>query len=67
MQYSTLGFFETLKPIKRSLWRTDFIEPYSFDTYGFIFKFWPITYLKITGWRGERITVIKFFEREFVW
>jgi hypothetical protein len=66
MQYSTLGFFETLKRVKRSLWRTDFIERHSFDTYGFIFKFWPITYLKITGWRGERITVIKFFEREFV-
>jgi hypothetical protein len=67
MNYSTLGFFETLKPVKRSLWRTDFIEPYSFDTYGYIIKVWPITYLKIAGWHGERITVVKFFEREIVW
>jgi hypothetical protein len=67
MNYSTIGFFETLKPQERSLWRTDFIEPYSGATYGYIVKLWPMTISKITGWRGERIMVIKFFEREFVW
>ena len=67
MNYSTMAFIETLKLERRSLWRKDFVEPISRDTYGYIFKFWPITILKITGWHGERITVFKFFEREFVW
>jgi hypothetical protein len=67
MQYSTMAFIETLKPIKRSLWRTDFVDPISRATYGWIFQFWPITILKITGWKGEQITVVKIFKREFVW
>jgi hypothetical protein len=58
MQYSTLGFFETLKPAKRSLWRTDFIEPYSLDTYGYIIKVWPITYLKIKDGPGSELQLL---------
>lgn len=34
---------------------------------GQIFELLPIAILKIIGWHGERIMVIKFFEREFVW
>lgn len=67
MNYSTMAFIETLKLERRSLWRKDFIEPVSGATYGYIFKLWPITILRITGWHGERITVLEFFEREFVW
>jgi hypothetical protein len=65
MTYSTLGFIESLKPRKRRL-TTYFVDPISGGAYGYIFELWPVTILKITGWRGERITVIKFFEREFV-
>jgi hypothetical protein len=67
MTYSTLGFIESLKLKKRHPWRKDFIDPISGATYGHILQLWPITILKITGWRGERITVIKFFDREFAW
>jgi hypothetical protein len=67
MSYSTMGFIETLKLEKRSLFRSDFVDPISRVTYGWIFQFWPLTILKITGWKGEQITVIKIFEREFVW
>jgi hypothetical protein len=49
------------------MWRTDFVDPISRDTYGFIFRFWPISIMKITGWHGEQIAVLKIFEREFVW
>ena len=66
MTYSTLGFIESLKPRKRRF-TTYFVDPISGATYGHIFQLWPVTILKITGWHGERITVIKFFEREFVW
>jgi hypothetical protein len=67
MNYSTMAFIETLKLEKRSMWRTDFVDPVSRATYGLIFQFWPVTLLKITGWKGEQITVVKIFEREFVW
>jgi hypothetical protein len=66
MAYSTIGFIETLKLRKRSFLHSDFIDPISGATYGHIFQLWPVTILKTTGWHGERITVIKFFEREFV-
>jgi hypothetical protein len=66
MQYSTLGFIESHKPVKRGF-TTHLIDPVSNVQYGYIFQLWPITILKITGWHGERITVIKFFELEFVW
>jgi hypothetical protein len=67
MQYSTMAFIETLKLEKRSLWRKDFVDLISRDTYGYVFQLWPIAVMKITGWHGERITVIKFFEWELVW
>jgi hypothetical protein len=66
MAYSTSGFIESLKPRKRRL-TTYFVDPITGTTYGHIFRLWPVTILKITGWHGERITVVKFFEREFVW
>jgi hypothetical protein len=66
MTYSTLGFVETLKPEKHGL-VTRLSDPISGGTYGWIFELWPVTILQIKGWRGERITVFKFFERELVW
>jgi hypothetical protein len=67
MQYSTIAFIGTLKLKKRSMMRSEFVDPISGATYGHMFQLWPITVLKITGWHGEQITVIKLFEREFVW
>jgi hypothetical protein len=66
MQYSTMGFIESLRPEKRGL-VTYLIDSPTEVTYGYAFELGPVTILKITGWCGERITVIKFFEREFVW
>jgi hypothetical protein len=66
MQYSTLGFIETLRPEKRGL-VTHLIDPISGAAYGWIFELWPVTMLRVHGWRGERITVVKIFEREIVW
>ena len=67
MAYSTIGFIETLKLRKRSFLRSDFIDPVSGAAYGWIFELWPVTILKVTGWHGERITVFRLFQREFVW
>ena len=67
MQYSTLGFIETLKAERRSWLRTDFVDPISRDIYGFIFKFWPISVMKITGWHGETLTAVKIGKREWSW
>jgi hypothetical protein len=67
MQYTTMGFIETLKLEKRTMFRTEFVDPISRATYGWIFQLGPITILKITGWKGEQITAIKIFQLEFVW
>jgi hypothetical protein len=45
---------------------SEFVDPISGAVYGRILYLWSITILKIIGWRGERITVSKFFERELV-
>jgi hypothetical protein len=66
MNYSTLGFIETLRPEKHGL-VTRLIDPISGASYGYILQLWPVTILRIKGWRGERVTVFKFFESEFVW
>lgn len=67
MNYSTLGFIESLKREKRSMWRAEFIEPYSGVTYGFIFHCWPVTILKVTGWHGEKIAALKIGKHEWTW
>ena len=67
MQYSTMAFIETLKPERRSLLRTDFVDPISRDTYGYVFCLWPITVLKIKGWEGEKLTAVKIGKREWTW
>jgi hypothetical protein len=64
--YSTMAFIETLGQEKHGL-VTRLIDPISGAAYGYIFELGPLTIFKITGWHGERITVIKFFEREFGW
>jgi hypothetical protein len=64
--YSTMAFIETLRPEKHGL-VTRLIDPISGAAHGWIFELWPVTILRIDGWHGERIMVIKFFEREFVW
>jgi hypothetical protein len=66
MNYSTLDFIETLRSEKHGLVR-HLIDPISGAAYGWIFELLPGTILRIKGWHGERINVIKFFEREFVW
>jgi hypothetical protein len=67
MNYSTMEFFLSLKLRKRNVFTNEFVDPISRATYGWIIQFWPVTILKITGWKGEQITVVKIFEREFVW
>jgi hypothetical protein len=66
LPYSTLGFIETLRPEKQGL-LTRLIDPISGAAYGWIFELWPVTLLRIKGWRGERILGFKFFEWESVW
>jgi hypothetical protein len=46
------AFIETLKLEKRTMWRTEFVDPISGATYGWIFQFWPVSILKITGSKG---------------
>jgi hypothetical protein len=67
MNYSTLGFIQSLTLNRRNIWCSEFVDPISGEIYGYIFEFWPVTILKITGWHGERIAVFKFFKRELVW
>jgi hypothetical protein len=55
MNYSTMAFIETLKLERRSIFRSDFVEPYSRGNYGFIFKLGPVSYLKVVGWMGKTI------------
>jgi hypothetical protein len=65
MNYSTIGFIETLRPEKHGL-VTRLIDPISGAAYGWIFLLRPLAILRIKGWRGERITVFKFFKHEFL-
>jgi hypothetical protein len=67
MNYSTMGFIETLKLKKRSMFRSEFIDPISRASYGWIFQFWPVTVMKITGWKGETISAVKIGKREWSW
>ena len=55
MNYSTIGFIATLKPEKRRF-TTYLIDPISQASYGYIFRLWPITVMKIMGWHGETFT-----------
>ena len=66
MNYSTLGFIETLKPQKRGF-TTYFIDPISGANYGYVFRFWPVTVMKIIGWQGERLSAVKIGSREWSW
>jgi hypothetical protein len=67
MTYSTLGFIASLELRQRYIFTNEFVDPISRATHGWIFQFWPVTMMKITGWKGEQITVVKIFDREFVW
>jgi hypothetical protein len=64
--YSTFGFIETLRAEKHGL-VTYLIDPPTSVIYGYIVGLGPLKVFKITGWHGERIAVVKFFGREFVW
>ena len=64
--YSTMAFIETLRSERHGL-VTRLIDPISGAAYGYMFQMWPVIILRIDGWHGERITVLKLFEREFVW
>jgi hypothetical protein len=63
----SIGFIETLKLERRSIFRCDSVEPHSRSSYGFIFKCGPVPYLKVIGWMGETISVLKLFGKEIVW
>lgn len=65
--YSTMGFLEMLRPTKRTMFTTEFIDPISDISYGYRFKFGPFEVLKIAGWMGETLKVVKFGKREWVW
>ena len=64
--YSIIGFIETLKTEKRGL-VTYLIDPPTDVTYGYIIELGPLVIFKITGWKGEKITIVKFLQREFMW
>jgi hypothetical protein len=64
MNYTTLGFIETLRPEKHGL-VTRLIDPISGAAYGWIFELGPIALLKVTGWQGEKVAVIKIGRKEW--
>ena len=64
--YSTMAFIETLRQEKHGF-LTRLIDAPTDVTYGYLIELGPITIFRITGWRGERVTVVKFMQREFVW
>jgi hypothetical protein len=61
-----MTFVETLRKEKHGF-VTHLIDSPTDRAYGYIIELGPITIFKITGWRGERITVFKFFKHEFLW
>jgi hypothetical protein len=70
MQYSTMGFIGSLRPIERRyLWgrRYDLVDPFNGAAYGYVIELGPIAVFKIMGWFGERMTVVKVFQKELVW
>lgn len=67
MQYSTMGFIGTLKPMHHRRFSYDLVDPISGASYGWVFEFGPITILKVMGWHGEKLSVVKIFQKEFVW
>jgi hypothetical protein len=66
MQYSTIGFIESLRSEKHGL-VTKLIDTPTDRAFGYLFELGPITIFKITGWRGEALTVVKVFSKEIVW
>jgi hypothetical protein len=64
--YSTMAFIETLRQEKHGL-VTLLIDAPTDVTYGWIFELGPLVIFKITGFKGERATIVKIFQREFVW
>jgi hypothetical protein len=70
MAYSTMGFIGSLRPVQRRfLWGTryDLIDSPTGAVYGFIIELGPIVIFKIVGWMGERVTVVKIFQKELIW
>jgi hypothetical protein len=61
-----MAFIETLRPEKRGL-VTHLIDAPTDTEYGWILELGPIVFLKIKGWRGEQITILKLFTKELVW
>jgi len=66
-QYSTLGFIASLKPAHRRRFSYELVDPFSGHAYGWVFEFGPLTILKVMGWHGEKLNVVKIFSREWVW
>jgi hypothetical protein len=66
MQYSTIGFIESLRPEKHGL-ITRLIDSPTEITYGWLIEIGPLVIFKITGFKGEQLTIVKLFGREFIW
>ena len=49
------------------MFKSEFVEPYSDYIYGYIFKCWPVTVMKIRGWKGETISAVKIGKCEWSW
>jgi hypothetical protein len=64
--YSTIAFIESLRSEKHGF-VTRLIDAPTDVTYGWIFELGPLVILKITGFKGERVTVVKFMQHEFMW
>jgi hypothetical protein len=63
--YSTMAFIETLRPEKHGF-VARLIDPISGASYGWIFELGPVVILKVTGWHGEKVMIIKIGGREWV-
>jgi hypothetical protein len=66
MQYSTIGFSESLRQEKNGF-ITRLIESPTNKVYGHLFEFGPVMIFKIKGWHGESLTIVRVFSKEIMW
>jgi hypothetical protein len=62
--YSTMAFIETLRQEKHGF-VTRLVDPISCATHGWVFELGPIALLKVTGWQGEKVAVVKIGRKEW--
>jgi hypothetical protein len=66
MQYSTIGFIESLRAEKHRF-VTRLIDSPTERTYGWLIEIGPLVLFKINGFKGEQLTVVKLFDKEWNW